>query len=143
MARTTAKGRRASTIDLDEPFVPNNNSDASQTLDAADIQQAQRLIDQALALVGEDVFAELVESVSQERLRTAVGRLMSTSWWEGILQDAVNTPGGRFNTTLICKLLDKAVPTQQATKQGAEEGFKLLIETVTLPAPTGGPLNGA
>lgn len=93
-----------------------------------DILAARPLIQEAIKLVGEDEFAMLVEEEAGERLRTAVARLMSTAWWETTLRSSIVNPT-KYNNQLLCKLLDKAVPTQQAVKVGAEEGFRLVIET--------------
>jgi hypothetical protein len=96
------------------------------------------------AIIGEDSFADLVEDIAVDRLKTAVARLQSTSWWQKTLSDAILNPG-MFNTALLCKLLDKAVPTQQAVKVGAEEGFRLVIEQTAVPLrdePEGDPLDG-
>jgi len=103
-----------------------------ETLDAA-----RTTINTLVRDIGEENFADLVEGITVERLRTAVGRLQSTPWWQETLTDALMNPAS-YNNTLLCKLIDKAVPTQQAVKIGADEGFRLLVEMVPVeedPSP--------
>ena len=94
-----------------------------------DLQGAKKEVDALIAKLGEDDFADLVEEIANDRLKTAVGRLMSSQWWQQTLKLAM-TNATQYNTQLLCKLLDKAVPTQQAVKIGADEGFKLIIERI-------------
>lgn len=107
---------------------PSSNSNGAAE---SELKQARKLIEQAIRLVGESDFAQIVEVAGQERLRTAVSRLMGSEWWQATIKQAMVQPQ-QFNTQLLCKMLDKAVPTQQAAKQGVEEGFKLLIENVVV-----------
>ena len=96
-----------------------------------DLLDAKETLLVILGQLGEDDFAELVEDIANERLKTAVGRLFSSQWWSETLKLAIANPAAAtINTQLFCKLLDKAVPTQQAVKIGADEGFRLLIERV-------------
>lgn len=96
--------------------------------------KARALIDEAIELVGESDFADLVEEIAGEKLRTAVGRLQSTAWWQETLQACIMNPT-MYNNAILAKLLDKAVPSQQAIKVGAEEGFRLIIESDTKEKP--------
>ena len=86
-------------------------------------------LDDFIQRCGEDNFALLVEDLAIERLKTAISRLFSTQWWTQTIKGAMSNPT-QYNTQLLCKLLDKAVPTQQAVKVGADDGFRLIIETV-------------
>ena len=120
---TTTENVRA---DLTPPSgMPSDGIGNVEPTAPADI--ALRLIVEAIALVGEEGFVELVEGVGQENLRTACARLMGSGWWEDTLKSAILVPQ-QYNTQLINKMLDKAVPTKQAARAGMEEGFKLLIE---------------
>ena len=94
-----------------------------------DLQRAQGLIAEVVALVGEEGLAEVVANTADMNLRDALIRLRSTAWWIATLRDAIVTPQ-QFNTQLLCKLVDKAVPTPQSIKIGADDGFKLVIEHV-------------
>lgn len=132
MATIMENDPRDSTPPLDEPSARLAVSEDDK------LAQARALIQQAIALVGESDFTTLVETAGQERLRNAVARLMSEQWWQQTLKVAMTNPG-KYNTQLLCKLLDKAVPTQQAAKQGVDEGFKLVIETVVVEPPANLP----
>ena len=94
---------------------------------------AQASLRDILSLVGEDGLVELVTESTNANLRDALTRLRSSDWWTTTLREAVEEPG-RYNTQLLCKMMDKAIPTPQSIKLDPDGGFKLVIEH-TYPAP--------
>lgn len=85
--------------------------------------------------LGEDDFAMLVEELSLGKVRLAIAMLHSSEWWQRRLEEAITNPAADYNTTLLCKLIDKAVATPHAVKVGAEEGFRLVIEQEVVGLP--------
>lgn len=102
-------------------------------IDEQNVQVAQTKLREVLALVGEDGLVDLVAESASASLRDALMRLRSSDWWTLTLREAITTPA-QYNTTLLCKLVDKAIPTPQSIKLDPESGFTLKIEHV-YPAP--------
>lgn len=100
---------------------------AMPTLNPHDVQTAQAKLREILSLVGEDGLVDLVAESASAHLRDALLRLRSSDWWTVTLREAITTPT-LYNTTLLCKLVDKAIPTPQSLRLDTESGFKLIIE---------------
>ena len=71
----------------------------------------------------------MIAEAAGARLRDALLRLRSSEWWTTTLREAIATPQ-QYNTQLLCKLLDKAIPTPQSVRLDPEGGFRLVIEHV-------------
>ena len=90
---------------------------------------ARLKLDAILEGIGEDGLADLIAEAAGARLRDALLRLRSSEWWSPPLREAIATPQ-QYNTQLLCKLLDKAIPTPQSVRLDPEGGFRLVIEHV-------------
>ena len=93
------------------------------------LAEARQQLDVILEKVGEDGLADLIVEAAGARLRDALLRLRSSEWWTDTLREAIATPQ-QYNTQLLCKLLDKAIPTPQSVRIDPEGGFRLVIEHV-------------
>ena len=96
--------------------------------------EARRLIAEVIALIGERGLKEILLERASATLNAALVVLHSSPWWETTIQTAVADPRAR-NAQMLCKLLDKLLPTPQRVQMGMEEGFKLIIEHVVRPGP--------
>ena len=106
-------------------------------IDMNNMQVAQAKLREILALVGEDGLVDLVAESASASLRDALMRLRSSDWWTVTLRAAITTPA-QYNTTLLCKLVDKAIPTPQSVRLDSGDEFKLVIEH-TYPPPVAAP----
>lgn len=94
--------------------------------------EAQLLLQQVVKLVGADGLGDLLQELASGEVRTALARLHGSVWWVDTLKKAVLNPRS-YDSQLICKLLDKAVPTPQSVRVGLDESFKLTIQHSVCP----------
>ena len=96
--------------------------------------QVVEAIQQLVNKFGEDALADGLMELASKTLMLAASLLHSTPWWTDTLKAAVMNKK-EYDSALLCKLLDKAVPTPQTIKLGAEEGFRLVIVQENASAP--------
>ena len=95
------------------------------------MEQAQALLLQAITLVGEDGVGTLMSKRGNANIQEALVIMRSSSWWAACIKDAIQQPR-TTEASLIAKLIDKAIATPLARKPEEDEGFKLIIEHVTV-----------
>ena len=90
--------------------------------------QANKYLDEILEKMSEKSLANLITQRGSARLNDAVLLLRSTMEWKDIIEAAITTK--KYDTTIVAKLIDKAIPTPQSIKSDPEEGFILEIEHI-------------
>ena len=93
--------------------------------------QANKYLDEILEKMSEKSLANLITQRGSARLNDAVLLLRSTAEWKDIIEAAITTK--KYDTTIVAKLIDKAIPTPQSVKSDPDEGFILEIEHIYLP----------
>ena len=93
-------------------------------------QRADEVAQAAIAEVGEEALAAALSKLASGTLQLAVSTLHGTPWWTNTLKTAIMNKS-KYDSAMLCKLLDKLMASPQAVKIGAEEGFKIIIEHAT------------
>lgn len=94
---------------------------------ASDLQRAQALVEEALALVGENGLRKVVTNIARQQLTGAMLLVHQDSWWVAQFMEMFNNPSS-VNFPALIKLLDKLIPNPAADRIEKVEAETFIVQ---------------